>query len=113
MPYIILKVRWCHIIFLNVHVPNEDKIDDVKNCFYEEFECVFDTFLKYHMKIMFLAKVEEKLAVCKQTIHRFHMERFNLKKLSEVEGKENYRVEVSNRFAALENLDSEVDINSA
>jgi hypothetical protein len=32
------------------------------------------------------------------------MERFNLKKLNEVEGKEQYRVEISNRFAVLENL---------
>jgi hypothetical protein len=39
------------------------------------------------------------------------MERFNLKKLNEVEGEEQYRVEISNRFAALENLDTEVDIN--
>jgi hypothetical protein len=29
------------------------------------------------------------------------MEKFNLKKLNEVEGEEQYRVEVSNRFAAL------------
>jgi hypothetical protein len=28
------------------------------------------------------------------------MERFNLKKLNEVEGKEKYHVEVSNRFTA-------------
>jgi hypothetical protein len=41
------------------------------------------------------------------------MERFNLKKLNEVEGKEQYRVEVSNRFAALEDLGTEVEINSA
>jgi hypothetical protein len=41
------------------------------------------------------------------------MERFNLKKLNEVEGKEQYRVEILNRFAALENLDAEVDINRA
>jgi hypothetical protein len=34
-------------------------------------------------------------------------------KLKEVESKEKYRVEVSNRFAALEQLDVEVDINSA
>jgi hypothetical protein len=38
------------------------------------------------------------------------MERFNLKKFSEVEGKEKYRVEVSNRFSALEDLDAEVEI---
>jgi hypothetical protein len=32
------------------------------------------------------------------------MERFTLKKLNEVEGKEQYHVEISNGFAALENL---------
>jgi hypothetical protein len=41
------------------------------------------------------------------------MERFNLKKLNEVEGKEQYHVEVSNRFAALEDLDTEVEISGA
>jgi hypothetical protein len=41
------------------------------------------------------------------------MERFNLNKLNDVEGKEQFRVEVSNRFAALEDLDTEVEINSA
>jgi hypothetical protein len=41
------------------------------------------------------------------------MDRFNLKKLNEVEDKEEFRVEVSNRFAALEDLDTEVEINSA
>jgi hypothetical protein len=39
------------------------------------------------------------------------MERFSPKKLNEVEGKEQYHVEVSNRFAALEYLDTEVEIN--
>jgi hypothetical protein len=37
------------------------------------------------------------------------MERFNLNKLNEVEAK----IEISNRFWALENLDAEVDINRA
>jgi hypothetical protein len=41
------------------------------------------------------------------------MERSNLKKFNEVEGKEQNRVEVSNRLAALEYFDSEVEINSA
>jgi hypothetical protein len=41
------------------------------------------------------------------------MERFNLKKLNDVEGKEQFCVEVSNRLAALEDLDTEVEINSA
>jgi hypothetical protein len=35
------------------------------------------------------------------------VERFNLKKLNEVEVKDKYRVEVSNRSAALEDLDAE------
>jgi hypothetical protein len=56
-----------------------------------------------------MAKIRERLAVSKQTTHRIHMERFNLKKLNE--GKEQYRVEISDRFAALENLDTEVDVN--
>jgi hypothetical protein len=40
------------------------------------------------------------------------MERFNLKKLNEVEGKGKYRVEVTNRSTALEDMDVQVDINS-
>jgi hypothetical protein len=39
-------------------------------------------------------KVRERLAVSKQRSHTFHKERFNLKKLNEVEGKKQYRVEV-------------------
>jgi hypothetical protein len=41
------------------------------------------------------------------------MERFNIKKLNDVEGKEQFCLEVSNRFAALEDLGAEVEINSA
>jgi hypothetical protein len=51
-----------------------------------------------------VAKVRERLAVSKQTMNRVHMERFNLKKSNEVDSKQQYRVEISNRFAALENL---------
>jgi hypothetical protein len=32
--------------------------------------------------------------VNKQRSHRFHKERFNLKKVNEVEGKEQFRVEI-------------------
>jgi hypothetical protein len=39
------------------------------------------------------------------------MERFNLKKLNEVKGKEQYHAEIWNRYASLENLVAEVDIN--
>jgi hypothetical protein len=41
------------------------------------------------------------------------MERFNLKKLNEVGDKEQFRVEDSNKFEALENLNREVEFNSA
>jgi hypothetical protein len=50
--------------------------------------------------------------VNKQRSYRVHAERLNLKMLNEVEGKEKYHVEISNRFAALEGLDSEVEINT-
>jgi hypothetical protein len=63
--------------------------------------------LKYSLKYT----GDWQVAGSKQTTHRVHVERFNLKKLNEVEGKEQYRVEISNRFAALENFDAEVDIN--
>jgi hypothetical protein len=59
-----------------------------------------------------VAKVRERLAVNKQRSHRFDMERFNLEKLNEVEGKEQFCVVVSNRFAVFEDLDAEVSINS-
>jgi hypothetical protein len=36
MSYIILRGHWCHIIVLNVQTPTEDKINDVKDTFYEE-----------------------------------------------------------------------------
>jgi hypothetical protein len=60
-----------------------------------------------------VARVRERLAVNKQRSHKFHMERFNLKRLYEVQGKEKYCIEVPNRSAALKGLDAEVAINSA
>jgi hypothetical protein len=60
-----------------------------------------------------MAKVRERLVMSKQTTQRVNMERFILKKLNKVEGKDQYCVEITNKFAALENLDSEVDINRA
>jgi exonuclease III len=60
MSYIILRCRWYHIVVLNVHTTTEDKVDDVKDSFYEELERVLDKFPKYHMKILlgdFNAKV--------------------------------------------------------
>jgi hypothetical protein len=39
-----------------------------------------------------VAKVREGLAMNNQRLHRFHMERFNVKKLNEVVGKEQHQV---------------------
>jgi hypothetical protein len=47
-----------------------------------------------------VAKVRERLAVNKHITHTFHMEKFIFQKLNKVESKEQYRVEISNRFAA-------------
>jgi hypothetical protein len=41
------------------------------------------------------------------------MERFSAKELNKVEGKEQYRVEISNRFTSSENFDEQVDNNRA
>jgi hypothetical protein len=41
MSYIILTGHWCNIM-LNVHVPCEEKSDDVKDSFYVELGRVFD-----------------------------------------------------------------------
>jgi hypothetical protein len=60
-----------------------------------------------------VAKVREKLAVSKQTTQSVHIERFNRKKLNEIEGKDQYRVEISNRFAVLGILGTDVVINRA
>jgi hypothetical protein len=52
MSHVILRDRWCHIIVLNVHVPTEDKNDDVKDSIYKELERVYDKFPKYHITIL-------------------------------------------------------------
>ena len=41
------------------------------------------------------------------------MERFNLRKLSELGFREQHRIKISNRFADLENLNCSEDINRA
>jgi hypothetical protein len=60
-----------------------------------------------------VAQVWKRLAVNKQRSQIFLIKRLNLKKLNEVEGKEKYYDEVTNRFSALEVLYAEVEINSA
>jgi hypothetical protein len=59
-----------------------------------------------------MVKFRERLSVNKKIAEILHR-KVKFKKLNELEGKEKYRIEVSNRFAALEGLDAEVEINSA
>jgi hypothetical protein len=58
-------------------------------------------------------EVKERLAGNKLRSQRFHIGRFNLKNMNYVEGKEQYFVEISNRFVALVDWDAEMNINSA
>jgi hypothetical protein len=60
-----------------------------------------------------IAKVREILAVNKQEAQKFDVKRFNLRKLSELENRKQYQIRISNRFAALDNLNDSEYINSA
>ena len=60
-----------------------------------------------------VAKVRERLAVNKQAIQKFDVERFNLRKLKELEIRKQNQIKISNRLAALENLSDSEDINRA
>jgi hypothetical protein len=60
-----------------------------------------------------VAKVRERLAVGKRIVKKMDVERFNLKQLNEEQVKEQYQVTIKNKFAALENLDDNGDINKA
>jgi hypothetical protein len=52
-----------------------------------------------------VAKIRGRIALNKQESLKFHKKCFSVKKFNEGESKEKYRVEVSNRFAALEDLE--------
>jgi len=58
-----------------------------------------------------IAKVRERLAVGKQVTQRFDRQRFNLRKLNEPEVREQYQIEITNKFAALENSENDKDVN--
>ena len=58
-----------------------------------------------------VAKVRESLAVSKQAAQTFDGERFNLRKLNELEVWKQYQIVITSRFAALENLSDREDIN--
>jgi len=60
-----------------------------------------------------VAKVRDKLAVSKQAEQKFDGERFNFKKINDLEVRKQYHIEITNGFAALENLRDGEDINRA
>ena len=57
------------------------------------------------------AKVREKLAVGKQAAQRFDRQRINFRNFNEPEVREQYQIEITNRFAALENLSDDEGVN--
>ena len=57
-----------------------------------------------------VAKVREILAVRKQAAQEVVGERFNLRKLNELEVRKRYQIEITNRFAALVNVENDGDI---
>ena len=60
-----------------------------------------------------VAKVRERLAVRKRAVHKSDGGRFNLRKQNDVEIRKQYQIEITNRFAALENVSEDKDINRA
>ena len=45
-----------------------------------------------------VAEVKERLAVSKQAAQKFHVERFNLRKLNELEVRKQYQINISSKF---------------
>ena len=62
---------------------------------------------------MVVAKVRERLAVSKQAAQNFDVEKYNLRKLRELEFSKLIQIKISYRFAALENLYESEDIKRA
>jgi hypothetical protein len=58
-----------------------------------------------------IGKVRERLAVGKKAAQTFDRQRFNLRKLNEPEVREQYQIEITNRFAALKNLSDDEDVD--
>jgi len=60
---------------------------------------------------LLIAKVTEILAVSKPAAQRFDRQRFNLKKLNDLEVWKQYQIEITKRFAALEKFKDGEDVN--
>jgi hypothetical protein len=51
-----------------------------------------------------VTNIKEELTVSKKVAQDFDVEKFNLRKLSELEYRKQYQIKISNSFAALENI---------
>jgi hypothetical protein len=51
------------------------------------------------------------LAISKKTAQKFDREIFNLRKLNELEVRKEYQIEITNRFASVENIKDSSGIN--
>jgi hypothetical protein len=71
---------------------------------FREADCDTDHYLG-------VAKVSEILSARKQAAQKTDVERFNFKKSSKLQVRKHFQIELSNRFAALENLNDSEDIN--
>ena len=60
---------------------------------------------------MVVAEDRETVAVGKIAAQKFDEERFNLRKSNELKVRKQYKIEVTNRYAALENLSDSEDMN--
>ena len=60
-----------------------------------------------------VAKVKERLEVSEQAAQNFNWERFDFRKLNELEVRKQYQTEISNRFETLEYLKDGQFINRA
>jgi hypothetical protein len=58
-------------------------------------------------------KLRERLSVSKRVAQKSDMQIFDLRKQNDAEVKEQYQVKITNGFAALENFDDNVDMNTA
>jgi hypothetical protein len=59
-----------------------------------------------------MAKLRERISVNERIRQNLYLERFDLKKLDDIQVKEKYYVETSSSFAALKSLDEILDINN-
>ena len=69
---------------------------------------VADCYTDHYLVVV---KVRERLALSKQAAQKSDGERFNLGKLNELEVRKQYQIEITNKFAALEDLSDGKDIN--